>query len=108
MTKPVNAVTRTRGCSALTTCWYRCGMGLTLLQAAVAAVAGWGKGWKDWPLRHMLCSMTASLRATATMARFLPRLAPLEASFKPQRRSAKWGPKRARMYCADCTSRLRR
>ena len=53
------------------------------------------KGWKHWPLRHMLCCITASLRATVTMARFLPRLPPLEASFKPQRRSAESGSKAA-------------
>ena len=53
----------------------------------------------------MLCSRTASFRATATMARFLPRLPPLAASLRPQRRSAESGPKRPRIYCADCTSR---
>ena len=40
----------------------------------------------------MLCSRTASLRATATRARFLPRLPPLAASFSPHRRSAESGP----------------
>jgi hypothetical protein len=31
--------------------------GSNLFQAAVAAVAVCGKGWKGWPLRHMLRSM---------------------------------------------------
>jgi len=80
--KPLHAVTRTRDCFAGEHWWLNLFAFLAvsdraLLQATVAVVIGLGKGWKCWPLRHMLCSMTASLRATATMARFLPRLPPL-------------------------------
>ena len=80
----------------------------TAVEARRYAAACCGKGWKRRPLRHRACSTTASLRATATMARFLPRLPPVAASFSPQRRSSESGPKRPRTYCVDCTSRLRR
>ena len=79
-----------------------------VFQAILVAVTDCGKGWKLFPLRHILCSITASLRATATMARFLALLPPPAASFSPQRFRAESGPKRPRMYWADWTSRLRR
>src|ERR1039458_5740253 len=44
------------------------------------------------PLRQRECNRTASLRATATTARFLPRLPPLAASFSPQHRNCESGP----------------
>jgi len=42
------------------------------------------------PLTHNRCSSTASLRATATTARFLAFFPPRAASFFPQRRKSRF------------------
>ncbi len=52
-------------------------------------------GSKSSSVRHSVCSSTASLRATATAARFLPRLL-VPASFSPQRFNAQSSPFRPR------------
>ena len=56
--------------------------------ATVRRAADCGNGSNVLRLRHMLSSTTASL--------------------SPHRRSSESGPKRPKMYCADCTSKLRR
>ena len=50
----------------------------------------------------MLSKTTASSRATAIMARFLPRLPPLAASPSPQRRSSESAP--TRLKCTGPTA----
>jgi hypothetical protein len=49
------------------------------------------------PLTHSRCSSTASLRATATTARFLAFFPPRAASFRPHRRRSLSSPKGPRM-----------
>ena len=108
--KPLSAVTQTRdGFVVNKLCFVRSfGEGLGLDNGLSVGVAIRGNGSNFLPLRHMLSKSTASLRATATMAvRFLPRLPPWAASLRPQQRNSESGPA-TRMYCADCTSKLRR
>jgi hypothetical protein len=59
-------------------------------------------------LIHRWCSKVASLRATATMARFLPFLPPRSASFSPHRHRSESSPNGPRMCCAPCTKTIRR
>ena len=51
------------------------------------------KGSYTSPLTHSRCSITASFRATATTARFLPFFPPRAESFNPQRRRSLSSPK---------------
>src|SRR5271157_2701317 len=60
------------------------------------------------PLTHSLCSRTASLRAVAMMARFFPFLPPRSANFSPHRRRSLSAPNGPSMWCAPCTSNVRR
>src|SRR5437660_8729033 len=62
----------------------------------------------DCGFSHRLKSRTASLRATATTARFLARAPPSAANINPYARRALLGPNGPRMYCAALTSSRRR
>ena len=59
-----------------------------------------GNGCQACCFSHIACRITASLRATATIALRLPRFVPLGAArLKPQRRSALSGPNGLKMRC---------
>jgi hypothetical protein len=60
------------------------------------------------PVTQRRCKRTASLRATATIARFFAFLPPRSAIRAPQRFRSVSGPKRPNKYCADWTGSDRR
>src|SRR6202035_2966072 len=60
------------------------------------------------PPTHSRCSKTASFRATATTARFFAFFFPLAAIPRPHLFRSVSGPRRLRIYCAHCTSSVRR
>jgi hypothetical protein len=74
---------------------------------AIATAMALRSGSYTSSLTHMLCSKTASFRATATAARFFAFFPPRSHSRNPYRRKSVSGPNGPKIYCALPTSSLR-